>query len=139
MSKHCELGKTDLGTDNGVPLQDHHEGLGPELCNRWACDMVRYSGPLDLFRKPFILWERKPGPKSLSSLPNIIVVQLGGQYSFYYIKVIQFHPIKIAPGISLAVQWLRLCAPNAGGTGLIPGWGTKIPHAALCDQNNNNK
>ena len=24
---------------------------------------------------------------------------------------------------SLAVQWLRFCAPNAGGTGLIPGEG----------------
>jgi len=21
-------------------------------------------------------------------------------------------------------QWLRLCVPNAGGTGLIPGWET---------------
>ena len=31
--------------------------------------------------------------------------------------------------ISLAVQWLRLCASTAGGTGLIPGWGTKTPHA----------
>ena len=30
---------------------------------------------------------------------------------------------------SLGVQWLRLCTPNAGGMGLIPGWGTKIPHA----------
>ena len=28
----------------------------------------------------------------------------------------------------LAVQWLRLCASNAGGVGLIPGWGIKIPH-----------
>ena len=27
------------------------------------------------------------------------------------------------------VQWLRLHSPNAGGTGLIPGWGTKIKHA----------
>ena len=27
---------------------------------------------------------------------------------------------------SLAVQWLRLCIPNAGGAGLIPGRGTKI-------------
>ena len=28
------------------------------------------------------------------------------------------------------VQWLRLCASNAGGgTGLIPDWGTGIPHA----------
>ena len=35
-------------------------------------------------------------------------------------------------GTSLVVQWLRLCASNAGGTGLIPGWGTKIPHAAGC-------
>ena len=26
------------------------------------------------------------------------------------------------------VQWLRLHAPNAGGMGLIPGWGTKIPY-----------
>ena len=33
-------------------------------------------------------------------------------------------------GTSLAVQWLRRHAPNAGGMGLIPGWGTKIPHAA---------
>ena len=28
-------------------------------------------------------------------------------------------------GTSLVVQWLRLCAPNAGGPGLIPGQGTK--------------
>ena len=32
-------------------------------------------------------------------------------------------------GTSLAVQWLRLCASTAGGTGSIPGRGTKIPHA----------
>ena len=32
-------------------------------------------------------------------------------------------------GTSLAVQWLRLCTPNAGGTGSISGRGTKIPHA----------
>ena len=27
------------------------------------------------------------------------------------------------------VQWLILCFSNAGGTGSILGWGTKIPHA----------
>ena len=32
-------------------------------------------------------------------------------------------------GTSLAVQWLRLHASTAGHTGLIPGRGTKIPHA----------
>ena len=30
-------------------------------------------------------------------------------------------------GTSLVVQWLRHHSRIAGGTGLIPGWGTKIP------------
>ena len=41
-------------------------------------------------------------------------------------------------GTYLVVQWLRLCTPNAGGLGSIPGQGTrshmaqlKTPHAAL--------
>ena len=34
----------------------------------------------------------------------------------------------------LPVQWLRLWALTAGGMGLIPGWGTKIPHAMWCSQ-----
>ena len=29
----------------------------------------------------------------------------------------------------MAVQWLGLYASSAGGIGLIPGWGTKIPQA----------
>ena len=33
-------------------------------------------------------------------------------------------------GTSLAVQWLRFCAPGTGGAGLISGWGTKILQAA---------
>ena len=37
-------------------------------------------------------------------------------------------------GTSLVVQWLRLHASNAGGVGLIPGLGTKSPHAARCGQ-----
>ena len=32
------------------------------------------------------------------------------------------------------VQWLRLHASNARSTGLIPGLGTKIPHAACRGQ-----
>ena len=36
-------------------------------------------------------------------------------------------------GTLLVVQWLRLCTPNAGDTGFIPGQGTKIPHAATED------
>ena len=41
--------------------------------------------------------------------------------------------MKIAIGkkkkTSLAVQWLRLHASNTGVQGLIPDWGTRIPHA----------
>ena len=33
-------------------------------------------------------------------------------------------------GPPLAVQWLRLHAPNAAGRGFTPVWGTKIPYAA---------
>ena len=33
-------------------------------------------------------------------------------------------------GSSLAVQWLRLHASTARGTGSIPSWGIKILHAA---------
>ena len=33
-------------------------------------------------------------------------------------------------GTSLAVQCLRLCAAAAVGTSSVPGWETKIPHAA---------
>ena len=34
----------------------------------------------------------------------------------------------------LVVQCLRLLAASAGGWGLIPGWGIKIPHATRCSQ-----
>ena len=37
-------------------------------------------------------------------------------------------------GTSLAVQQLRFCTPTVGGTGLIPGQGTKNPHATWCRQ-----
>ena len=34
---------------------------------------------------------------------------------------------KGSKGISLTVQWLRLCTSTAGGAGLIPDWGTRRP------------
>ena len=32
------------------------------------------------------------------------------------------------------VQWLGLHVSTSGGTGSIPGWGTKVPHATLRGQ-----
>ena len=40
-------------------------------------------------------------------------------------------------GPSLVLQWLRLCAPNAGGAGSIPSLG--IPHASWRGPKYNNK
>ena len=40
---------------------------------------------------------------------------------------------------SLAVQWLRLHASTARGTGSIPGWGTKITQAAQHGQKQKTK
>ena len=37
-------------------------------------------------------------------------------------------------GTSLAGQRLRLRASNVRNAGLIPVWGTKVPHAAWCSQ-----
>ena len=34
--------------------------------------------------------------------------------------------LKITPGTSLVVQWLRLCAPSTGGPGSIPGQETRV-------------
>ena len=34
------------------------------------------------------------------------------------------------------VQWLRCHTSNAGATGSMPCWGTMIPHAAWCSQQN---
>ena len=40
-----------------------------------------------------------------------------------------FSVIRKGPETSLLVPWLRRHVSNAGGTGSIPGQGTKIPHA----------
>ena len=43
--------------------------------------------------------------------------------------------INLHGGNYLEVQWFGRHASTAGGTGSIPGWGTKIPHAAQRGQN----
>ena len=51
-------------------------------------------------------------------------------YELYFNKALK----KRTFGNSLAVQWLGLYASTAGGTGLIPGWGTKTLLATQRDQ-----
>ena len=42
-------------------------------------------------------------------------------------------------GTSLEVQWLGLSSFTAEGTGSVPAWGTKIPHAMPCGQKKKNR
>ena len=67
-----------------------------------------------------------------------------GLCNFWYIHKREYYPVikknnavlyglyrissKDVVFIDLVVQWLRPCDPNAGGTGLISGQGTKILH-----------
>ena len=85
--------------------------LGAELCHH-------YKG--SLWRCPFLGTRTNhptfcPFPLATTHPSSMSVV-----FSFqeWYIET------------SLVVQWVRLHASNTGGKGLIPGWGTMIPHAA---------
>ena len=55
-------------------------------------------------------------------------------FSFYSFQERRGNRVRKAKddGTSLVVQWLRLCASNAGGAGLIPGQGSRIPYAVQC-------
>ena len=53
-----------------------------------------------------------------------------GIYVGFFGFVLFCFVLNLISGTSLAVQWLRVHLPNAGGTGSIPGQGAKIPHAS---------
>ena len=55
-------------------------------------------------------------------------------FSFYSFQGRRGNRVRKAKddGTSLVVQWLRLCASNAGGAGLMPSQGTNIPQALRC-------
>ena len=50
---------------------------------------------------------------------------------FHLVKDVKFYVVRIVCNWDFSGgQWLRFCAPNAGGLGLIPGQGTRsyMPH-----------
>ena len=63
-------------------------------------------------------------------------VDQGGIVStFFSLKVLK--PSNL--GTLQVVQWLKVCAFTAEGTGFIPGEGTKIPHSRRQKSSSNNK
>ena len=56
--------------------------------------------------------------------------QLCGHFLKYGVQTTCIFWLKVeTAGNSLVVQWLGLHTSTARAMGLIPGWGTKIPHA----------
>ena len=81
------------------------------------------------------IWVFFPSPTSQISDISWVSSNLAKIWCYLPGDRIRSHRLRLSPtGTPLAVQWLRLWAANAGGAGLIPGWGTKIPHALQRDQ-----
>ena len=72
---------------------------------------------------------------------NIMLGEMSGRERqvLYVITYMWNLKNKTNDGTSLVVQCSRLCASNAGGTGSIPGWGTKISHAVQRGQKKKKK
>jgi len=68
----------------------------------------------------------KPPPSHCCCLP-LLTLPITEQTDIMSLLI--WYLTKDTTRTSLAVQWLRHRAPTARGVGLIPGWGTKIPHA----------
>ena len=67
---------------------------------------------------------------SLSDNPHVAKDEAGTSLS----QGMQGSSWKMIPGTFLVVQWVRVCAPNAGGPGSIPGLGTRshLPQRRSC-------
>ena len=104
-----------------VPCRGH--GIKQELN---ACWMNKYiNGRMK--KKPSLILR-------LSVQPHVHLCQINTP-SVWLLTHVSLIVEKSPMGTSLAVQWLRLHASTAGGTGLISGLGTEIPHAEWSGQN----
>ena len=61
------------------------------------------------------------GQHAAYSAHSEAVLHVGAQFIHLCRGIERYHLDRGQGGPSLAVQWLRLCASTAGGTGLIPG------------------
>ena len=71
----------------------------------------------------------------LNHITGVKKIQQSSDFSYHDYFIFLSHisnSLKSYLRASLAVWWLRLWAPNAGGMGLIPSQETKIPHASQC-------
>ena len=95
----------------------------------WICLFWSFLNKWDQYS----MWLSVLGPLTYH---NYFKFHPGGNMYLYFISfsgsIIPFQEFHCRT--SLVVQWLRLSIPNAGGSGSIPGQGTKTPHAMQCGQ-----
>ena len=76
---------------------------------------------------------------SVSTVATFLYVLRLALWTFGFHRIYQ-NGLKLYGGTFLVAQWLRLCAPNAGGPGSIPGQGTRSHmHAATKSLHATNK
>ena len=92
------------GKDTEVGCHAFLQGIFPKQDQAWVSWIIG---------KFFTFWVTREAPKSILS---------------------QWQKVSTLKNKNMAVQWARLHAPNAEGTGSILGQGTKIPHATWCSQ-----
>ena len=63
-----------------------------------------------------------------------LIMVVVAQLCEYILKTTELYTLNVHIGSSLAVQWLGLWSSTVGGTGSIPGRGTKILHATQHSQ-----
>ena len=105
----------------GIPIIKHYK-FGNPLAAQWLGFHISTVGSMALIpgrgtKTPQASGSKKKKTKTPN--PNPYKLGLDLLILFTFEKVIR---------TSLAVQWLRLCS-NAGGMGMTPGQGTKIPYA----------
>ena len=92
---------------------------------RWLCWSKGITHGEHHAQKMAFLWLSPFCPITSTLLSIILLFFRWARFSLLFA-----HPLtstQISSRDSLAVQWLGLRTSTAGGTGSIPGWGTKIP------------
>ena len=80
-----------------------------------------------IWSPPILRFFESPGYSVYRRLWLSVLFQLTQSHGH---MILHITVLKLVPtGTSLAIQWLTLCSSSAQSVGLIPGQGTKIPHA----------
>lgn len=79
-----------------------------------------------------------PHPLAVSTTRSPASGELQGKSKLRFLKPdVSLCPSKLPQGIPWQFSTQNPALPLQGGPGPIPGWGTKIPQAVRCSQNNN--